>query len=358
MGLCYSQLSTEERHIIATMRALHLPSIAIAGFLRRDRSTISREVARNRSRHDGGYRAAPAGEKTRGRRSRSRRNQRFGKKAFRPVEQLLAQKLSPEQIVGRARVEGVEIMSHETIYQWIIKDRQAGGDLWRNLRHGQKKKRKRYGHYDSRGRLADKKMISERPAIIEDRSRLGDWEIDTVRGSTKACVVTIVDRLSGQVRIGKLPDATAAHTTQRTIKLLTKDKPLIKSITADNGTEFHSYKTIAARLEVPVYFATPHHAWERGTNENTNGLIRQYLPKRTNLSTLTQHQCSAIANVLNNRPRKRLGFKTPNEVYYAASLSRRHSASCGKLFGSCPRKRNTGYTSIINNLYKDDALQT
>ncbi len=356
MGSCYNQLSTEERHIIATLRAMRLSSLAIARILVRAPSTISREVKRNKT-SQGWYCAGPAGEKTRGRRKRSRRNQRFGKKDFEPVEQLLALKLSPEQIVGRAKLEGHKIMSHETIYQWILKDKRSGGDLWRNLRHGHKKKRKRYGRYDSRGRLAGKKMISERPSIIENRSRLGDLEIDTVHGSGKACVVTIVDRLSGLVRIGKLHRATAEHTAKRTVKLLAPDKRLIKSITADNGTEFHSYKTIEAQLGVPVYFATPHHAWERGTNENTNGLIRQYLPKRSNLSSLTQLQCNAISDALNNRPRKRLGFKTPNEVSYATSQPSRSSASCGKLFGSCPRKRNTGYTSIINNLY-NDALQT
>src|SRR3569833_4414702 len=357
MGSCYNQLSTEERHIIATLRSLRLSSLAIARIPERAPSTISREVIRNKSGSQGWYCAGPAGEKARGRRSRSRRNLRFGKAAFAIVEHLLARKLSPEQIVGRAKLEGHKIMCHETIYQWIIKDRRSGGELWRHLRHGQKKKRKRYGHYDSRGRLAGKKMISDRPSIVEERSRLGDWEIDTMHGSSKACVLTIVDRLSGQLRIGKLPGATAVHTAQRAIKLLTPEKHTLQSITADNGTEFQSYKKIEAKLGAPVYFANPHHAWERGTNENTNGLIRQYLPKRSNLSSLTQLQCSAIAKALNNRPRKRLGFKTPNEVYYATSMPSRHSASCGKLFGSCPRKRNTGYTSIINNLY-NEALQT
>src|SRR3569833_4048748 len=148
-------------------------------------------------------------------------------------------------------------------------------------------------------------MISERPSIVEERSRLGDWEIDTMLVSSIACVLTIVDRRSGQLRIVKLPGATAVHTAQRAIKLLTPEKHTLQSITADNGTEFHSYKKIEANLGAPVYFASPHHAWERGTNENTNGLIRQYLPKRSTLTSLTHLQSSAIANALNNHPRKR-----------------------------------------------------
>ena len=140
--------------------------------------------------------------------------------------------------------------------------------------------------------------------------------MDTVHGRGLACVVTVVERKTGLLRMGPIHRATKEQTLQRTVKLLWAERDRVKTITADNGTEFHNYQELENILDTRVYFATPHHAWERGTNENTNGLIRQYLPKGTNLSGLTQRQCNRIAEHLNNRPRLRLGFKTPNEVYY------------------------------------------
>lgn len=342
--MAYQQLSEEERHSIAAMRVQGSSTGVIAKALVRHRSTVHREVKRNRSEYDGAYRAGPAGEKTRGRRSRSRRNRRYGTVEFEPIERMLRQDLSPQQIVGRRKREGYTVMSHETIYQWLWVDKERGGDLWQHLRGARKQRRKRYGRYDSRGRLAGKKMIGERPAVVERRSRIGDWEIDTVHGRGKACVVTVVERKSGLVRVGKLARATGQHTLARTVPLLRADRKRVKTITADNGTEFHIYKQLEEQLGTRVYFATPHHAWERGTNENTNGLLRQYLPKGTNLRHLTQKQCARIAEQLNNRPRLRLNFQTPNEAYSGITAAPRHwVASCGKLFGSCPRKRPRGY---------------
>lgn len=340
----YQQLSEEERHEIAAMRAQGMRMGAIAEELGRHRSTVHREVKRNRSGYDGAYRAGPAGEKTRGRRRRSRRNRRYGAAEFRPIARMVRADLSPQQIVGRRKLEGHKVMSHETIYQRLLADKARGGTLWRHLRGARKQRRKRYGRYDSRGRLAGKTMIGERPAVVDQRSRIGDWEIDTVHGRGKACVVTVVERKSGLVRVGQLTRATGQHTLARTVRLLRADRARVKTITADNGTEFHMYKQLEEQLGTRVYFANPHHAWERGTNENTNGLIRQYLPKGTNLKNLNQKQCARIAEQLNNRPRLRLGFKTPNEVYSGSTgAPRRWVASCGKLFGSCPRKRPSGY---------------
>jgi IS30 family transposase len=262
------------------------------------------------------------------------------------IERLLREDLSPEQIVGRLRLEGTPVMSHETIYLHIWADKAHGGTLWRHLRGARKLKRKRYGRKDSRGRLAGKKMIEQRPAIVDRRARLGDWEIDTVHGRGKPATVTVVERKSGLVRIGKIPRVGAQETLQRTTSILRHEPHPIRTITADNGTEFHMYKALERRLRTKVYFATPHHAWERATNENTNGLLRQYLPKRTCLKALTQHQCNLIADRLNNRPRLRLGFRTPNEVYYGLPIvPRPWVAPCGKLFGSCPRERPKAYPS-------------
>ena len=210
-------------------------------------------------------------------------------------------------------------MSHETIYKWIWLDRCRGGTLWEHLRGARKQRRKRYSRYDSRGRLAGKKMIGERPASVERRTRFGHWEIDTVHGKGKPGVVTIVERRSGLVRIGKIKRISMEETAARTVSLLIGEKERVQTITADNGSEFHSYKRIENALDTKVYFATPHHSWERGTNENTNGLIRQHLPKGADLTELSQRECTRIAEKLNNRPRKLLGFKTPNEIYYGIS---------------------------------------
>ena len=188
------------------------------------------------------------------------------------------------------------------------------------MRGSLKKRRKRYGAYDSRGRLAGKKMISQRPAAVETRQEPGHWEMDTVMGNhaSKHCIVSLVERQSGYVIIGKLADRTKEVLTARVIELIRNHRPVFKTITSDNGTEFHDYKKIEQATGVPIYFANPYHSWERGTNENTNGLIRQYLPKRVSMKGVTQHRCKAIALQLNIRPRKRHGFKSPAEVLCAA----------------------------------------
>jgi IS30 family transposase len=305
------------------MRAEGKALAEMARELGRHRSTLYRELARNRTAYDGAYRASQAEEKTHGRRRHSRRNARYGPVQFVSIERLLRQDWSPAQIVGWRKRQGLRVMSHETIYRWIWADKRHGGTLWRHLRGARKQRRKRYGRYDSRGRLAGKRLIGERPKVVSLRARLGDWEIDTVHGRGKACIVTVVERKSGLVRMGKLPGATGQHTLRRTVALLRGEPHPVRTITADNGTEFHIYKTLERRLGVRIYFATPHHAWERGTNENTNGLIRQYLPRGTNLRNLTQSRCAQIAATLNNRPRLRLNFRTPNEVYHDTPVARR-----------------------------------
>lgn len=322
------------------MRARRYTVSEMARELGRHRSTIYREVRRNAAKFDGAYRPMFAVEKANGRRRRSRRNRCYGPRHFAPIERMLREDLSPEQIVGRLRVEGVRVMSHETIYLHIWADKARWGTLWRHLRGACKLKRKRYRGRDSRGRLAGKRLITERPAVVEQRSRFGDWEIDTVHGRGKPAVVTIVERKSGLVRIGQIPRVGAQETLRRATYILRHEAHKVRTLTADNGSEFHMYKQLEQRLRATVYFALPHHAWERGTNENTNGLLRQYLPKGTDLSALTQRQCTALAAKLNHRPRRRHDFLTPYEIYHGLSLAHsRWAASCGKLFGSCPRKR-------------------
>jgi len=314
--MTYRQLTSHERYMLAALRKQGLNQSEISRNLGRHRSTISREIRRNSSRHDGGYRPSRAVEMTSGRRSRSRRKPHFSRSELGLVETLLRLQWSPDQISGRLRQVSVLSISHETIYRYVWKDRLRGGTLFTHLRCSGKRRRKRYGSYDSRGRLAGKRHISERPAAVEDRLEPGHWEIDTVIGTTDLdCIVTLVERKSGFTLIGKLKARTKRQTNLRTLKLIRKYPDRFKSITADNGTEFHGYELIESATGVTFYFATPHHSWERGTNENTNGLIRQYMPKKTSMADLTQHDCNAVANTLNNRPRKRLGYQTPRECF-------------------------------------------
>jgi IS30 family transposase len=236
---------------------------------------------------------------------------------FPESEMLLREKWSPEQISGHLRRTGELKISHETIYRHIWRDRSNGGSLHTHLRQALKQRRKRYGRYDSRGRLAGKRTIHERPAFIEKRERTGHWEIDTVMGAGQQgdCVVTLVERKTGLVLIGKLPCRTKEHAIRVIVALIRRHPGRVKTITSDNGTEFHCYRAIEAATGVRFYFATPHHAWERGTSENTNGLIRQYLPKRQSMGKITQKQCDQIAQKLNDRPRKRHAYKTRSECF-------------------------------------------
>jgi IS30 family transposase len=312
----YRQLTSEERYILAALRKQGLNQSEIARNLGRHRSTICRELQRNCSPWDGSYRPSKAVERTAGRRSRSRRNQRFGRRDLERVEALLRRKWSPEQISGRLRAQGTLAISHETIYRHVWRDKHSGGSLFTCLRGARKRRRKRYGAYDSRGRLAGKRHISQRPPAAELRTEIGHWEIDTVIGKgSRHCIVNLVERKSGFVLIGKLKARTAEHLNHRTELLVQRHPQRFKSFTADNGTEFHDYAALERTTGTTFYFATPHHSWERGTCENTNGLIRQYIPKGTSMTRLSQQECNAIARELNDRPRKRLGFKTPKECF-------------------------------------------
>jgi IS30 family transposase len=285
--------------------------------LGRHPSTISRELKRNRREHDGFYRAYTACERTRARRTYSRRNWHFTERDWALVIECLRARWSPEQISHRLKVHDLLSISHETIYRYVWNDRGAGGSLHTHLRQDPKQMRKRYGRYDSRGRLAGKRAISERPAAAKNRSEIGHLEGDTMIGSldNKHCVLTLVDRKTGYVMIGKLRQRTVQEANRVAVRLIRSAPRRARTLTLDNGTEFHGYKDIERATGATIYFATPHHSWERGTSENTNGLIRQYLPKKLSMAHVTQQDCNRIAAALNSRPRKRLRHLTPAEVY-------------------------------------------
>ncbi len=313
--MTYRQITFEERYTLGLLRRQGLSSATIACILGRHPSTILREIRRNHARSDGRYRAQLADWYARGRRSRSRRNRRFSAADWARVEALLRKDWSPEQVAGWLRRQGLLAISHETIYRYIWADKHDGGTLHGHLRGARKKRRKRYGSYESRGRVAGKRPITTRPVIVEARAQLGHWEADTVLGPGRPCILSMVERKTGYVLIGKLLARTTAEVNRRATQLIRRQRRAVQTITADNGTEFHAYAALEQATGTRFYFATPHHAWERGTNENTNGLIRQYLPKGQSMARLKQHHCNAIARQLNRRPRKRLGYRTPEECY-------------------------------------------
>lgn len=315
----YHQITPEERYTLAALWTQHpRPSITqVALTMGRSPSTISRELRRNATPYDQAYRPSRAQEQANGRRSRTRRWSKLSASEWMIVEDLLEEGFSPEQISGWLAKHDLLSVSHETIYKYVWSDKHAHGELHRLLRQKTKKHRKRYATRERRGTLPGKRHISERPIEIELRQEPGHWEIDTIHGSGREAVVTLVDRAAGVTLIGALRNLTVAALNKRVIAMIRKFErehgPSFKTITADNGTEFHGYELIERATGVKFYFATPYHSWERGTSENTNGLIRQYLPKRSSMAEVTQADCNAIAARLNRRPRKRYGFATPLE---------------------------------------------
>jgi transposase, IS30 family len=313
----YHQLTQEERYIITAQRVSGNSQAGIARLLGRHPGTIGREVRRNVTTHDGSYRAEKAQSYATARRRRCRRRPRFSAEDMARVAALLRRKWSAEQICGVLRKTGELRISHETIYRRIRWDKLAGGSLWRHTRIMSKFGRKRYRSQDSRGVLPGKRPIGDRPLEVEGRQRIGHWEGDTVMGSDlRHCVLTLVERKTGYAIIKKLKARNKDEVTRAATGAIRSHCRRFKTITFDNGTEFHDYAKLEKRFAVKIYFATPYHSWERGSNENFNGLLRQYLPKGTCMSSVTQAQCNHIVDDLNHRPRKRFGFSTPAVLYH------------------------------------------
>jgi len=308
----YVHLSRAERDEIFRLLKGGISRRKIATILGRDVSTVSREIARNQDYL--GYLPDTAERKTAARRIKGTFKIDRHPELKTALLEGLAKRWSPEDIA--AFCYGKTTFCHETIYRHVWQDKFEGGDLHGCLRQATKLRRKRHNSYDRRGRLSGKRHISERPAFVETRLRMGHWEIDTVvGGGEKDCVVTLVERKTGYAMIGKLADRSAGGMARRVTKLIRRHDGCFRTITSDNGTEFHDYAKVEKATDVLFYFATPYHSWERGTNENLNGLLRQYLPKRKSQAHLTQVACDALASQLNQRPRKRLGYRTPEECF-------------------------------------------
>ena len=310
----YHHVSERERNHISILRQAGHTHAEIGRQINRCKSTVSREIRRNSCPLDNHYRVEKAQARAKSRSRISRRNLCLTTEDITEVTIKIHQDWSPEQIAQKAARNGTLRISHESIYRLIREDKRAGGRLYTHLRCSRKLRRKRYGRYDSRGRLAGKRMIDERPDHINQRLTIGHWEADTVMGKGPDCLLTLVERKSRFTIIGKLNQHTVSEVNRVACQLLAPYRDIVSSITFDNGTEFHGYKQLEQQLDCTAYFAFPYHSWERGTNENTNGLIRQYLPKRTSMFGLTQDRCNQYARRLNTRPRKTLDYKTPMEV--------------------------------------------
>lgn len=315
----YSQLTEPERYTLGTLNRLGMSVRAMARMLDRAPSTLSRELSRNRCHAtDGAYRPSKAQERTHGRRRRSRQVKHHGPELDARIEALLSgEQWSPEQIAGELARTGAARISAMTIYRHVQADVRVGGTLKRWLRHGRKRRRKRTPGLEKRGRLQGKPMIDTRPEAVERRAEPGHWEGDTVLGATgeRACLLTLVERSTGLALVAKLAHRTTTAVNRAALQLITDSGLPFKTITWDNGTEFHGYRALDEATGVQSFFAYPHRPWQRGSNENFNGLLRQYLPKRRSVAKLRQTDCNALAHKLNTRPRKRYGYQTPIERY-------------------------------------------
>jgi len=309
----YTQLTQALRYQISAYMKAGFNQSEIATMIGVHKSTISRELRRNRGGR--GYRPQQAHQTALNRRQ-EKASPRICPNTWRRVEHLLRKDWSPEQISGWLIDEKQPAISPEWIYQHVLADKQAGGLLYRHLRC-QKQRKKRYGSYSRRGKIPNQTSIEARPAIVETRRRFGDWELDTVIGKNhRQAIVSIVERKSRLTLIAKVTRKTAVQVSAVIIKMLNPVSEWVHTLTADNGREFAYHEDIANALHAKFFFAHPYASWERGLNENTNGLIRQYFPKKHDFTTITHKQVERVMDKLNNRPRKCLGFKTPNEVFF------------------------------------------
>lgn len=315
----YKQLTSEQRYQISGLKKAGLNQSQISDEVGVHKSTISRELRRNRGRR--GWHPKQAQELRDERRKKCANAQRLSLPEWMEVERLIRLDMSPEQASCRLALEGEFHISHETIYLHIYEDKRRGGDLWQHLRC-QKPRKKRYASgQERRGIIKNRIDIDERPEIVDQKIRIGDWEGDTVIGKNhRGALVTLAERKSRYMLAAQVPGKQASGVTAAVMQLLRPHKGKCHTMTFDNGKEFAEHEAIAAELDVDVYFAHPYHSWERGLNENSNGLLRQYFPKGMELIKVTQEQVQWAIDRLNHRPRKVLGFRTPFEVFFGKTV--------------------------------------
>ena len=310
----HKQLNEEERFHLYIMINQGISLRKIAKGMDRCHSTLSRELRRNKGKK--GYRYKQAQKKSSDRHRVKSKFKKLTKDLKKYIIKNLQNNWSPEQICGRLWLERKIQLSHETVYRFILKNKQRGGKLYSYLRHQSKRYRKRYGKTDYRGKIPDRVDISERPSVVDDRSRVGDWEADLIIGKNhKGAIVTLAERRSRLYLAIPIANKTKELTSAAITTLLTAFKDFVYTITYDNGREFNGHMDISDVLNCDGFFARPYHSWERGLNENSNGLLRQYFPKSMQLDQVSKEEVFAATEAMNNRPRKCLGYKTPWEVF-------------------------------------------
>jgi IS30 family transposase len=311
-----SHLTQEQRYTIASMKQQGYRQNQIAKTIGKDKSIVSRELKRNRDERSGAYRSDLAQRKSELRKSMKKHFVKLDTEMKSIIDNLLINKLSPEQIVGVCKKDGIDMVSHETIYQYVWRDKKYKGMLFEHLRSRGKKYKNRSIKTDKRGQIIGRKDIKDRPQEVEERRRLGDLEIDTIIGKDhKGAILTINDRATGMLWMKKLESKDALKLAETAKDLLADYRPFIKTITADNGKEFAAHQQIADAFNIDFYFAKPYASWQRGSNENLNGLIRQYIPKKTDFDTITDEYIEKIIHDLNHRPRKRYKFESPLNMF-------------------------------------------
>ncbi len=319
----YKHLTQDERYQIAILRKAGKRQNEIATLMNRSASSISRELRRNRGQR--GYRPKQAHELSQARMRACDNGRRITDEVWAMVDARLAETWSPEQISGHLKANGQPTVSHESIYQRIYADKRAGGTLHRALRC-QKARRKRHTGRERRGTIPNQVSIDLRPDVANDRGRFGDWEADLMIGAgQQQALVTINERISRYSLIAHIPAKTAQNVSNALISLLTPFSEAVLTLTTDNGKEFAQHEKIATTLAADFFFAHPYASWERGANENMNGLIREFFPKKMPFDSITQKDVLFAMHQLNHRPRKCLGFRTPHEVF-TEKLHSRHNA--------------------------------
>lgn len=317
----YRHLAYEQRcQIYALLKRGNISQSEIAKELGISQSTVSREIKRNGGYR--GYRYKQANEKALFRRHKASaiRRKMTPEITFFVEQKICEQQWSPEQISGYMKKNMNVAISHESIYQHILKNRSNNDNLRKYLRRGGKKYNNRGNKLAGRGLIPNRIDIKERPAIVANKERIGDFEIDTIIGANhQGAIVSIVERKSMLTRLQFISNKTSEQTSNATIQLLNPIKKYVHTITSDNGKEFAGHEIITQKLEAQMFFATPYHSWERGLNENINGLIRQYFPKKFDFSKITKESINNVEYLLNNRPRKSLNFRTPYEVFYQST---------------------------------------
>ena len=311
-----SHITREQRYTIARMLQGGYAKKDICIAIGKDKTVLSRELKRNSSKR--GYSASLADEYANERKERFRIKRRFTESIKRHVFKCLTEEQwSPEQIVGDAKKRGIQMVSCERIYQFIREDKRTGGTLWKQCRHQLKHRKRPVG--GKKVIIPDKVSIDQRPEVINEKKRFGDWEIDTIVGpENNGAILTATERLTGFLLMKKLPEGKNAKALAKVLfDMFLPYKEFVLSITSDNGTEFYEHKWIAEKLNTNYFFAHPYASWERGLNEFTNGLIRQYIPKKVNFINYSDTDIENFQKKINRRPRKLLNFENPKNKFFS-----------------------------------------